>query len=653
MGTKTAAAVAALLSLGAGAPATAETLRLQSPNGQVALTVQTGGGAPTYAVSVGGKSVITPSALGLEIDKGGRLGGGMQLTGSKQTSGDRTFNLVAGKTSQVRDRFNELTVDLQESGDAKRKLQLVFRAYDDGVAFRYRIPVQPQMEPIAITSEGTQFAFASDYQCWGFNPGKFGTSHEGEYDPVRASKIRDHNLYDAPLVCQSGGVALAIAEADLKNWAGMYLSGLEDGRPGAQVKLAPRLDTPFLAVKTRIGSDVVSPWRVVMLGENAGRLIESNLITSLAPDPAFDASWVKPGKSAWDWWNGPMTSGVANPGMNNETMKKFIDFAAEAKLEYMLIDEGWYAGAGGGGVVRPGVDMTRSIPEIDMPMLVEYGRQRGVGIWVWANWKALDAQMDEALALYEKWGLKGIKVDFMDRDDQEMVDYFHRLLRKAAEHKLMVNLHGMTHPTGLARTYPNFLTQEGVMGAEYNKWSHRVTPTHNVTLAYTRLLLGPMDYTPGAFNNRTPETFESRFVLPFVQTSRAANLAMYVVYESPFASVSDSPDMYKGQPETQVLSAIPATWDETRFLAGEVGEYVAVARRKGSTWWIGALTNEQGRTVRVPLERLNLSGDYAVEIWSDGARPTETRRTTQTVRKGALELRMAPAGGAIARLDKR
>ncbi|RAK50943.1 glycoside hydrolase family 97 protein [Phenylobacterium deserti] len=641
----------AALAVGCGGAAHAETLRLTSPNGQVAVSFSDDAGAASYAVSLRGRTLISPSAMGLQLDKGGRIGGAVRIGGSQRTSVDRTYRLVAGKVSEARDHFNEMTVDLAETGAGGRRMQIVLRAYDDGIAFRYRLPVQAGLEAVNVQWESTQFAFGGDFDCWGLNLGHARTSHEGEFDKVSATRLRATALYDAPLVCETKGAAFALAEADLKDWSAMYLSGRGDGGPGVEAKLSPRLDDPGVAVRTRIGSDVVSPWRVVMVGENAGQLVESTLITNLNPDPAFDASWVKPGKAAWDWWNGPQVSGVPKPGMNNETIRKFIDFAAEAKLEYMLVDEGWYAGAGGGGTVRPGVDMTRTIPEIDMPALVAYGRDKGVGLWVWANWQALDAQMDEALALYERWGVKGIKVDFMDRDDQEMVAFFHRLLRKAAEHHLLVNLHGMSHPTGMTRTYPHFLTQEGVLGAEYNKWSRRVTASHNVTLPFTRMLLGPMDYTPGGFRNVTPAAFEPRNTLPFVQTSRGQALAMYVVYESPFACVSDSPDAYVGQPELEVISAVPTTWDETRVLAGEIGQYVVVARRKGDSWWIGAMTNETGRTVRVPLERLKLGGAYAAELWTDGATPSQTQRTRRTVRGGSLSLKLAPSGGALVRLE--
>ncbi len=644
--------LALLLATTAGSGHAAD-LSLISPGGRVQIVVGTNSEQqPTFAVLMGGRSIIAPSPLGLELDRGGRLSYGLEVTGSSRTSADRNYTLVAGKTRIARDRYNELVVDLQEpAGEGKgRKLQLVFRAYDDGAAFRYRVPVQPATAAASILGEMTRFDFARDFSCWGLNLGKFRTSHEGEFDPVKASLLRDHNLFDAPFVCKTGEgqTSFAIAEADLKNYAGMYLSGRGDGGLGAQVRLSPRLDDPNVAVRTRIGSDIVSPWRVVMLGDEPGRLIESTLITNLNPDPAFDASWVKPGRSAWDWWNGPTLGGKPYVPMNNATYKSFIDFAAEAGLEYMMIDEGWYVGGGGGGTVRPGVDITRSIPGLDLPELVEYGRKRGVGLWLWLNWKALDAQIDEALALYQRLGIKGIKVDFMDRDDQEMVDWYHRVLTRAAQHKLMVNFHGAYHPTGLVRTYPHYLTQEGVMGAEYNKWSRRVTPTHNLTLPFTRMLIGPIDYTPGGFRNLRPEEFRIQNAPPFVQNTRGQALAMYVVYESPLALVSDTPDAYRGQAGLDFISLVPATWDETRVLGGDIGQYVAIARRKGKDWYVGAMTNEAARTLSLPLDFLGF-GRYEATLWADGASPTEVKIDRWKVagrERQPVTLQLAPSGGA-------
>ncbi len=633
-----------------------------SPGGQTEIRISDESGQANFTLKFKGQTLVTPSPLGLVLDKGGQLSRNLRIVGGDTRKVDQTYELVVGKARTVRDRFTETTVEFLETGGLQRRLKVVARAYDDGVAFRYVLPDQPGLAGVAVRGEETRFDFAGDDRCWALNLGRFGSSHEGEYDPIQARSFRASALYELPVVCQTpqtpkGGAAFAIAEADLRNWAGLYLTGRGDGGLGLQAQLSPRLDDPSKAVLTRIGTDAVSPWRVVMMGDTPGDLISSNLMTSLNPPTALtDTRWIKPGKAAWDWWNGSKVDGVTvngadGSGMNDATMKRFIDFAAANKLEYMLIDDGWYVGSGQAPQVLPGTDVTRSIPAISIPDLVAYGRDRGVGIMVWVHWKALDAQMDEALAAYETLGIKGIKVDFMDRDDQQIVDFYHRLLTKAGEHRLMVDLHGAFAPRGLTRTYPHYVTQEGVMGAEYNKWSRRVTATHNVTLPFTRMLVGPMDYTPGGFRNVRPADFKDQFLLPTVQTTRGQALAMYVVYDSPLTMVSDSPLSYAASPAgLDFVSAVPTSWDETRVLSGEIGQSIVIARRKGAEWWVGAMTNESGRTVKVPLAFLG-AGAFQADVREDGAEPTalKTRNQAVTARQ-TLSLTLAPSGGGVIHL---
>lgn len=645
----------ALTALGAisatAAPVHAADHVIASPDGRTRISLSDQGGQANFTLQFKGQTLITPSPLGLVLDKGGALSSGMKITGATQRSADETYELVVGKTRTVRHRYNETTVEFLETGGLQRRLKVIARAYDDGVAFRYVLPDQADLAGVAVVGEETRFDFAGDDRCWALNLGRFGTSHEGEYDPVMARGFRASALYELPVVCQTAkGASFALAEADLRNWAGLYLTGRGDGGLGLQAQLSPRLDDLSKAVLTRIGTDTVSSWRVVMVGEAPGDLVASNLMTSLNPPTALtDTRWIKPGKAAWDWWNGGKVAGAE--GMTDAAMKGFIDFAAAHKLEYMLIDDGWYVGSGQAPKVLPGTDVTRPIPAINIADLIAYGRERGVGIMLWVHWKALDAQMDEALAAYQAWGVKGIKVDFMDRNDQQMVDFYHRLLTKAGEHRLMVDLHGAYRPTGLVRTYPHYVTQEGVLGAEYNKWSRRITATHNVTLPFTRMLLGPMDYTPGGFRNVAPKDFKSQFILPTVQTTRGQALAMYVVYDSPLTMVSDSPLTYAASPAgLDFISAVPTSWDETRVLSGEIGQSIVMARRKGAQWWVGAMTNETGRTVKVPLSFLG-DGPFSAEVREDGAEPTALKSRTQAVtRKDALTLKLAPSGGGVVRL---
>ncbi|MBB5712667.1 glycoside hydrolase family 97 protein [Sphingomonas xinjiangensis] len=635
------------------APTGALAQRVASPDGRIVVTLGTSAGdQPTYQVAVAGRPVLAPSLLGLEFERYAKLSNGLKVAGVERASGEDRYTLPAGKVATVAEHYNQITVHYVESGGQRRRLDLVVRAYDSGMALRYAVPRQPDLKSLRLANELTQFAFPRDFACTGLNLGSFGTSHEGEYDPVQASAIRPHNLYELPLLCGTGagGGAIAIAEAAVENWPAMYLTGTETGALGVAARLARRPDDPAIAVKAEVGGGIVSPWRVVMVGDNPGKLIENTLLTSLNPPAKGDFAWVKPGKTAWDWWSGPTLAGVPAAGTNNATERAFIDFAARHKFEYMMVDDGWYVNSGAGATLLPGADPTRPIDAIDLPGLVTYGAERGVGLILWLHWKLLDRDMERILGRIVRWGVKGIKVDFMDRDDQEMIGFYHRLAEATARHRLLLDLHGATHPWGMTRTWPHFLTQEGVLGAEYNKWTRRITARHNVMLAYTRMLAGPLDYTPGGYRNRTPDRFAITATAPEVQTTRGHGLAMYVVYESPLQSISDSPDAYRGQPGLDFLSDVPASWDETRFLAGEPGDYVVLARRKGARWYVGAMT-DRARTVTLPLGFLG-SGRHVARTWQDGAGPTELRTATRSISPGGrLVLTLASSGGAVAVIE--
>lgn len=637
------------------ASVSAKDRHLKSPDGSIDVTIGQDAATkgPTYAIAFHGRPVIAPSPLGLAFESYKKLGPDTAVTSTTRANADTRYSVLAGKTSFARDRYTELTLGLTEMGGARRQLEIVFRAYDDGVAFRYRLPVQPGFTDLRLAGELTEFAFPADYRCWGLNLGRFDTSHEGEYDPLNASQVRPHNLFETPVTCRTGigDTSFALTEADLRDYSGSYLTGRETGALGFATRLSPRLDDPGVAVKADIRTTgLTTPWRVVMLGDRPGKLIESTILTSLNPAPRGDFSWVKPGKTAWDWWNGPTLKALPSAGMNDATIKAYIDFAAANGLPYMLIDDGWYVNSGGGPVVYPGADIMTTVPAIDLPGLVRYAADRKVGLWLWANWRVLDANMDTVFARYAGMGIKGFKVDFMDRSDQQIVEFYQRIFKASADHRLMLDLHGAYHPTGATRTWPQFLTQEGVLGAEYNKWTRRITARHNVTLPFTRGLAGPYDYTPGGFRNATPATFRIEPQTPMVQTTRGQALAMYVVFDSPFMGVSDSPDNYAGAAGFDFVRAVPATWDETRVVSGAIGERIVTARRSGRDWYVGAMTDETARTLDVPLDFLG-SGRFTATIWQDGASPTDVVTTTRIVTaRDTLNLTLAGSGGGAIRL---
>jgi hypothetical protein len=387
-----------------------------------------------------------------------------------------------------------------------------------------------------------------------------------------------------------------------------------------------------------------SPWRVILVGKTPGSLIESTLIESLNPPPAFeDRSWIRPGIVMWDhWWSG-------DTKMDLETIMSFITFAGENRLPYHLIDAGWY-----GDFDRPAADVTSVIAALDMAEIRRFAAEKNVKLWLWVHWSDLDRKLEEAFALYESWGIAGVKVDYMQRDDQEMVQWYERVVRTAADHRLMVDFHGASKGTGEQRTWPNLMTREGVLGNEWNKWSREATPAHNVTIPFTRMLTGPMDYTPLGFLNKTEKDFVPTSPTQ-VQTTRAHQLAMLIVYETPIICICDLPEHYRGQPGFDFVPGLPATWDESRVLSGEIGDHVAVARKSGRSWYVGVMNGAGKRTVKVPLDFLG-GGTYAMTLIADApdaaTNPERVAESTEEVGSdGSYRFTLAPGGGAVARFD--
>ena len=653
------ATIGALVMAGAAHAATlaetlAETQVITSPDGRTAIAVDRTDHGLSYRVERDHKLIVS-GPLGLVLDKGKLGDGATAILGHTETAVDTTFDLPVGKVRTVRDHYAQSKLDFQTAAGVK--FDLVVRAYDAGVAFRWLLPAQAGLSEIIVKSEATRFDFPADYDCWGFNVGHYNSSFEGEFDKTKASMIRNANLYVDPLVCKTGQgeTTFALAEADKRDYAGAFFNGRGDGGLGVEVNLSPRTDNDIdvhynqIAVKAAMpAAGFDTPWRVVMIGDTPGALTESTLVQALAePSRIADTSWIKAGKTAWDWWNG-YTVDVPHPGANTESYKAYIDFAASMKLQDILIDEGWYKGTGIDP--NPAADVTQPLPAVDLPAIIAYGKSKDVGVWVWLQSTHVTPKMDEAFALYEKWGIKGVKVDFMNRNDQDMVAWYHRILATAAAHHLMVDLHGAYPPDGLLRTWPNFVTQEGVLGAENNKWSARITATHNVTLPFTRMILGPMDYTPGGFHSLPAAEFAAHidFMHPSVMTTRGQAIAMYVVYDSPLQMVSDAPSAYKGADGADFVSRVPATWDETHVVAGDIGQYIVTARRSGSTWYVGAMTNEQGRTLSVPLGFLP-AGSYCGHVWQDGVDINHLATSDVSVKAGhILSLTLAPSGGAAA-----
>lgn len=613
---------------------------IASPNGGAVISIARDGSG--FSIARGGETIIADSPLGLEFD--GVPGfGPLTLEKQQGVSVDRTIPLVATKAAEARDRYRGATLVFRERAAKGRRLLVDVRAYDDGVAFRYRIDGK---QPVRLRGERTAFVPAGDPECL---VSVATTAHEVPFDALKVSALREGVAYDVPVVCTapSGRTAYAITQANLAGYTGSSL-WREGGALRVKLSAQPKQTAP--AVVSKAG--LTTAWRVVMLGDRAGDLIGSNLIGNLNPPAAGEFSWVRPGKAAWDWYSSPLAG--MKPDM--DSYRRFIDFAADTGLPYYLIDAGWALGSNTDGwVALPTTDITRAADGIDIAALARYAAGKGVGLLLWAHWAHVAARMDEVLDTYARWGVKGVKIDFMERDDQEMVDFHQRVAAATAKRKLLLDLHGAYVPAGLQRTYPNFITQEGVMGAEWNKMGNKITPRHNLMLPYTRMLAGPIDYTPGGFRNATPATFAVRETEPQTQTTRGQALAMYVVYDSPLQMVSDAPEAYRDAAGFDFVKRVPTAWDETRFLSGEPGRDIVLARRQGASWYLGAMTADEasggGGVRRVQLGFLS-SGRYRATVWQDGATPNDVTRVEREVGAGdVLELKLASAGGAAVILE--
>lgn len=630
--------------------------RVESPDGSVVMMLfarpgSTGG--LRYVVEYHNRRVLDESVLGLKLEGQAPLGPGMKQTSVQAGQADETYTIPAGKTSKVRDHYNSARADFAD-GDG-RKVSIEMRAYDDGIAFRYAVPDQPALKHVHIERELTEFQFAKDATSYPLLLDGFQSPYEDAYQQRLVSGIHRDWLVGLPLLAEVPGVAwVGITEANIDNYAGMYLRKA-DAHFALRAELSPRIDHPSYAVDTT--TPFVSPWRVLMIGDEPGRLVESNIILNLNPPSKIaDTSWIRPGKSMWDWWSGDYATGVDfKPGLNTPTLKHYIDFASESGFPYMLIDAGWsfpWQQVAGNKPMQD--DITRVSPDVDMPEILRYAKEKNVKVWLWAHWLSVDKYMDQAFPLFEQWGVAGVKIDFMQRDDQQMVAWYRHVVETGAQHHLMINFHGAYKPDGLRRTYPNLITRESVMGKEYLKWSARATPLHETALPFTRMLAGPLDYTPGGFGNSTRADFVPREVQPMVLGTRAHELALYVVLESPFAVVSDYPERYKGQHDFEFLKQVPATWDEVRVVSGMPMENITIARRSGSDWYVGSITNWDARTVKVPLSFLG-DGKYTAEIYADApdadSNRTHTKFTTMPVDKSTvLDVKMASGGGNAMRI---
>jgi alpha-glucosidase len=641
----------------AGSAQNKKIYQLKSPDGKVNVTIDATSKL-SWSITHENTTVITPSAISLSLATGEVLGTNMKVSNTKATTVNTTFATPFYKKSSVVDNYNQLTIT------SKTSFGVIFRAYNDGAAYRF---FTNKKGDITVASEEANFNFDKDYG--GFFPfvrdarvpgDPFQTSFEATYEEIKLSKFTTDTLSFLPaLVSLENGKKAVIVEADLEDYPGMYLTVKNSGANALQGVFAPYpadettkqrnlVVTKRAHFIAKTGGSRSFPWRAIIISSRDKELVNNDMVQKLAaPSVISDVSWIKPGKVAWDWWNDWNISHVDfRAGINTETYKYYIDFAAANGLEYIVMDEGW----------SETNDITKISPRINLEEIIKHGTEKKVDVILWATWHQIAQRTEEVFAQYSAMGIKGFKIDFFDRDDQKVVQSAYDIAKIAAKHKLLVDYHGFYKPTGIQRTYPNVIGFEGVKGMENVKWTpDDDVPRYDVSLPFIRMISGAIDYTPGAMRNATKGNFRPSNSLPMSQGTRTHQLAMFVVFEAPLQMLADNPTAYmKEQESTTFLSKIPTITDETVALDGKVGEYVAIARRKDKNWYVGAMTNWDQRDITIDFSFLG-AGTFEAEIFQDGINAdrdaTDYKRIVRKVSASdKLTVHLMNGGGWAARV---
>lgn len=645
------AAIIVLFSACSIFPAEIKSYSLLSPDGRIKLDISIGDKI-TYSVSSDGAALINPSIISMTVNNA-ELGKNPVVDDvDRDEVNELIYPLIKVKSAVIQDNYNQLRIDF------KKNYSLIFRAYNEGVAYRFATDMKGKVK---VNGENAEFNFAGDYYTYFPEEESFFTHMERAYLYKKLSEVGAGKFCSVPAIVDCGAAKVAITESDLLSYPGFYLS------PGSaansfkcifphyplEEKVANDRDVPVTKYADYLAETSGKrnyPWRVIAIAHNDGELLTNQMVYKLAsPSKLENTDWIKPGKVAWDWWNDLNLYGVDfKAGLNTDTYKYYVDFASANKIEYIILDEGWY---------KLG-DLFKHNPDINLPELIEYGKKKNVGIILWMSWKTLNDQFDAALDEFQRLGVKGIKVDFMQRDDQWMVDYYEKTAMAAAKRHLLVDYHGAYKPTGWARTFPNVLTSEGVRGNEWNKWTDYLTVEHTVQIPFIRMLAGPMDFTPGGMLNANKNEYRSSNSRPMVQGTRCHQLAMYVIYESPLQMLCDNPSNYMREKEClDFISGAPTVWDTTVVLDAKLAKYILMARRSGADWYIGGMTGTESKDFNIDFSFLG-SGDYAIDYYQDGinseryaADYKKTNRNISSTDK--LNIHLAPGGGWAARIYKK
>jgi len=585
--------------------------KLQSPDKNIKISVFV---KEKLKISADYKNItiLQPSLISMKLKQGVLGDKPIAVKIKRRYKKEILHPVVRIKEAEIENKYNELSIKF------KNYYALIVRAYNSGFAYRFKTSISGK---IIVLSESGIYEFSKNHMLWWGKEKTFESHNQVYFDYRSLRKTTKEDLASLPLIINpKEGPKVVITETDLFDYPGMWLRGTGENklyRVSAKYpkKIIQKSDR-YLPIKERENYIAKTdgtrnfPWRIFVIG-NDSDLIKNQLTYLLAQDTKIkDTSWIKPGKVAWDWWNANNIYGVDfKSGINTKTYKYYIDFASKYGIENILLDEGWY---------KLG-DLSAIVPEMDMKELLSYAKKKNVGIVLWCVWKTLDNQFESSLKQFQEWGIKGIKVDFMNRDDQQMVNFYHKVAREAAKYKLLVDFHGSYKPAGIRRMYPNVLTREGVNGGEQFKWSMRQTPEHDLILPFGRMLAGPMDYTPGAMHNAQAKDYKPIFDTPMSMGTRCHQLAMFVCYESPLQMLCDTPSNYYREPECmEYLSAVPTVWDKTIVLKAKVSDYLYIARKSGENWYIAGMTDWTERDFTLNLSFLPKNKNYNMTMYIDG-----------------------------------
>ncbi len=630
----------------------AQQYQLASPDGANQINVYLDDHI-SYTVIHNGKLLLDKSPVSITVN-GQKLGDNPRVKRTKTHQVNEVITpVVKEKFAQFSDQYNMLSLDFRGS------FGLDFKAYNDGIAYRFRTAYK---KDITVDAEEINYRFTADYKTTFPIADGFFTHYERGYTTQPMSKLGKEEMSCLPVMVHlDGGVKAVISEADLYDYPGYYLKNTASKNSlNAVFPLYPKKyeqptdrDVKVPERETYLGitnGTRTFPWRFVVISDTDKELIENTMVFKLSsPLKLENADWIRPGKVAWDWYNANNIYGVDfESGVNTETYKYYIDFASKYGLDYIILDEGWYD-------IKTN-DLIHPVKAIDMEALVAYGKEKNVDLILWVTWKALEDQLEAALAKFSEWNIKGIKVDFMQRDDQWMVRYYEKIAKRAADYKMLVDFHGSYKPSGLRRAYPNVISREGVRGLEQHKWEGQfANPEHDVELPFMRMLTGPMDYTPGAMVNAQQKNYFPVFDRPMALGTRCHQLAMYVVFESPLQMLADSPSNYLKEEECmEFLSVVPSTWEDTKVLHAQFGDYVAIARKNGNEWYVGAMTDWDQRDLDIDFSFLG-DKEYTMEIYRDGVNAeryaSDYKKITKKVNKDSKEtIHLASGGGWVARI---